>query len=43
MLEISKIIETFTNPGEERNFQPADVDLQNAFPTDSKESDEIPA
>lgn len=43
MLEISKIIETFTNPGEDRNFQPSDVDLQNAFPTDTTENDEIPA
>lgn len=43
MLELSKIIKTFTNPGDERNFQPADVDLQNAFASESKESDEIPA
>jgi len=43
MLEISKIIETFTNPGDARNFQPTEVDLQSAFLSESKESDEIPA
>jgi len=43
LLEISKIIKTFTNPGDAKNFQPTEVDLQNAFPSESKENDEIPA
>jgi hypothetical protein len=43
LLEISKIVKSFTSPKPSQKFQPTDVDLQHAFPPYIKENDDIPA
>jgi len=42
MLEISKMIDTFTRPDDIRQFEPSDVDLNHPFPIIEKETDDIP-
>lgn len=41
MLEISKIISAFTDPGDSKNFSPTDVDLRHPFLSDRKEMVDI--
>jgi len=43
ILEISKIISSFTKPDEVKSFEPTEVELSEAFPVIEKDIDEIPA
>jgi len=42
MLEISKIVNTFTRPEETQKFEPVEIDLEQPFPTIEKTTDDIP-